>query len=248
MIEQKRKRACLLGLPVDITSMTTVLDLLLGAENSQQVITINPEMIMKAYKDGSLSALIKSADWVVPDGVGVVIALRMLGIKTQRVPGIELAFELLKVANKNGLKVALLGADESTIQAAKEELLKDLPDLNLVYVRNGYFSQDEEEKIIQKINQAQPDIILAGLGFPKQEILLKRFKNFQNKAIMIGVGGSFDVWSKKLKRAPKIFQKLNLEWFYRLLCQPSRFKRMFPTIPLFLLKIPLESKLNRKEY
>lgn len=248
MVEQKRKRACLLGLPIDITSLGQVRDLLLSADVSQHVITINPEMITKAYKDRNLSELIKSADWVVPDGVGVVIALKMLGVKANRIPGIELAFELLKVANEMGLKVALLGADEDTIQTAREELLKDLPNLNLVYIRNGYFSQDEEEKIIQEINQVQPDIILAGLGFPKQEILLKRFKNFQNKAIMIGVGGSFDVWSKKLKRAPKIFQKLNLEWFYRLLCQPSRFKRMFPTIPLFLLRIPLESKLNRKEY
>ena len=244
----KRNRACLLGLPIDITTLDEVKTSLLASQTAQQVLTINPEMVTKSYKDEQLSKLVKNMDWVIPDGVGVVMALRMIGVKTQRIPGIELAYELLKEANKQGLKVALIGADEDTIQTAKTELLKELPDLKIVYTRNGYFSNEEEKNILEDINNAQPDILLAGLGFPKQEKFLKSFKNFEKNTIMIGVGGSFDVWSKKLKRAPKIFQKLNLEWFYRLLCQPSRFSRMFPAIPLFLLRIPLENKLNRKEY
>ncbi len=242
------KRACLFGLPVDITTINEAKDYLLSAEHSMQVVTINPEMITKSYKNEELSELIKSADLVVPDGIGVVIALKMIGIKTARIPGIELAYSLLKEAEKKGLKVALVGADEDTVQKAKEELLKDMPNLNFAYVRNGYFNKDEENVIMKELKNLQPDLLFAGLGFPKQEIFIKNFKNISNKTIMIGVGGSFDVWAKKLKRAPKLFQKLNLEWFYRLLCQPNRFRRMFPSIPLFLLKVPLERKLHRKEY
>lgn len=242
------KRAALFGLPINITNLEEAKEYLLAANKSMQVITINPEMITKAYKDEELSTIIKNADLVIPDGIGVVIALKMIGIKTNRIPGIELAYSLLKTANEKGLKVAFVGANEDTIQCAKKELLKDFPNLDIVYIRNGYFNKDEEKVIMENLAQAQPDLLFAGLGFPKQEIFLKDFKKYSKNTIMIGVGGSFDVWSKKLKRAPKLFQKLNLEWFYRLLCQPSRFRRIFPSIPLFLLKVPLESKLHKKEY
>ena len=242
------KKACLFGLPVNITTLDEAKDYLLNATEPMQVITINPEMITKAYKNDELSTLIKKADVIVPDGAGVVIALRMIGVKTSRIPGIELAYSLLQEAEKRNLKVALIGADEDTIQKSKNELLKDLPNLNLIYLRNGYFNKDEENVIMQELAESQPDLLFAGLGFPKQEKFLEDFKKYSKNTIMIGVGGSFDVWAKKLKRAPKIFQKLNFEWFYRLLCQPSRFRRMFPSIPLFLLKVILERNLHRKEY
>ena len=242
------KRSCLFGLPINITSMDEVVETLINAQKPTQLVTINPEMIDKAQNNSEIADLIKSADFVTPDGIGVVMALKMVGIKTNRIPGIELAYNLLKIANEKGLKVALVGADEDTIQTAKKELLKDLPNLNIVYLRNGYFNNYEEENILQELANIQPDILLAGLGFPKQEQFLSNFKKLSKCSIMIGVGGSFDVWSKKVKRAPMIFQKLNLEWFYRLLCQPSRFNRVFPTIPLFLLKVPLKYKLHRKEY
>ena len=242
------KRACLFGLPIDVTTINESAAYLLSQNNPMQVITINPEMISKSYKDDSLSDLIKNADLVVPDGVGVVIALKMIGIKTVRVPGIELAHSLLLEAEKRELKVALIGADEDTIQTAKKELLKEMPNLKISYTRNGYFNKDEENVIIQELSELQPDLLFAGLGFPKQEIFLKNFKKYSKNTIMRGVGGSGDGWAKKLKRAPKLFQKLNLEWLYRLICQPSRFRRMFPAIPLFLLRVPLERNLHRKEY
>ena len=242
------KRACLFGLPIDITTMQNAKEKLLNADKPMQVVTINPEMLTVAHQNEELATLIKSADMVIPDGIGVVIGLKMIGVKTSRIPGIELAYELLKEANAKGLKVALIGATEETIQETKKELLKELPNLNIVYLRNGFFDNCEEVEIINELGKLQPDILLAGLGFPKQEKFIESFKNILKRAIMIGVGGSFDVWSKKVKRAPKIFQKLNLEWFYRLLCQPSRFKRMFPTIPLFLIKVALNQNLNRKEY
>lgn len=242
------KRTCLFGLPINITTLDEIKNHLLNSTNPMQVVTINPEMITKSYKDTELSQLIKNADVVVPDGIGVVIALKMVGIRTSRIPGIELSYALLKEAEKRNLTVALIGADEDTIQKAKNELLKDMPNLNFVYVRNGYFNKDEENVIIQDLAKLQPDLLFAGLGFPKQEKFLESFKKYSKNTIMIGVGGSFDVWAKKLKRAPLIFQKLYMEWFYRLLCQPSRFRRMFPSIPLFLLRVIIERKLHRKKY
>ncbi|MCQ2958323.1 MAG: WecB/TagA/CpsF family glycosyltransferase, partial [Candidatus Gastranaerophilales bacterium] len=143
----ERKRACLFGLPIDITTLNDAKEFLLNSEKPMQVVTINPEMLTNSYKDNELSELIKSADLVTPDGIGVVIGLKMIGIKTQRLPGIELAYSLLKEANEKGLKVALVGADEDTIQKAKSELLKDLPNLNFVYIHNGYFNNDEEQEI-----------------------------------------------------------------------------------------------------
>ncbi len=247
-MKNKRRRASLFGLPIDITTMNDAKDLLMFAEKPMHVITINPEMLTKSYKDEELSNIIKNADLVVPDGIGVVMGLKMIGVKTNRIPGIELAHGILEMAQMTSLTVALIGADEDTIQKTKAELLKQFPELNIIYVHNGYFNNEEEQIIIKELQNLQPDIILAGLGFPKQEKFLTNFKNFEKRTIMIGVGGSFDVWAKKVKRAPMIFQKLNLEWFYRLLCQPSRFSRMFPAIPLFLLRVPLNYKLNRKEY
>ena len=242
------KKTCLFGLPINITSMEEAIETLLNAKKPMQVVTINPEMVDKAQENNEIADLIKNADVVVPDGIGVVMALRLVGIKTNRIPGIELSHNLLKIAEERNLKAAMIGADEDTIQTAKNELLKEFPNLNIAYLRNGYFNNCEEEEILKELENIQPDILLAGLGFPKQEQFIANFKKLSKCSIMIGVGGSFDVWSKKVKRAPMIFQKLNLEWFYRLLCQPSRFNRVFPTIPLFLFKVPLKHKLHRKEY
>jgi N-acetylglucosaminyldiphosphoundecaprenol N-acetyl-beta-D-mannosaminyltransferase len=138
------------------------------------------------------------------------------------------------LASNNNYRLAFLGAKEEVIQKAKENFLNQYPNLNFTYVRNGYFSDDNE--IINELKQANPQILLVGLGSPKQEELISRLKNELQGCAMVGVGGSFDVFSGIVKESPVIFRKLGLEWLYRTILQPERFKRIFPVLPIFLIK------------
>lgn len=200
-----------------------------------QVVTINPEMLQYAEKDADFANIIKEAEMVIPDGIGVKIALKLTGKKADRIPGIDFARRLLCEASKNDIPVAIIGAKEEVISKAVENLQKEISGLNIVYYHNGYF--DNDEPIYNELKSKSPKLILVALGSPKQEEFIYKAKKILNPALMIGIGGSLDVWSGNLKRAPKVFQSLGLEWLYRTACQPSRFKRIFPALPLFLLKV-----------
>ena len=115
--------------------------------------------------------------------------------------------------------------------------------LNIIYKQDGYFSVEDEQRIVNNLKSSNPKLVLVALGVPKQEEFISKYKDEFNNTIFIGVGGSFDVWSGKVKRAPLLFQRLGLEWLWRLLNMPSRFKRIFPTIPLFLLEAIMEKNV-----
>jgi N-acetylglucosaminyldiphosphoundecaprenol N-acetyl-beta-D-mannosaminyltransferase len=136
--------------------------------------------------------------------------------------------------NNENIPVAIVGAKEEIISRAVENLKKELPQLNIVYSHNGYFDNDEE--IYNGLKNANPRLVLVAMGSPRQEQFIYNAKKVLNPCLMVGIGGSLDVWSGNIKRAPKLFQKLGLEWLYRTITQPSRFKRIFPTLPLFILK------------
>ena len=199
-----------------------------------QIVTINPEMFSQAEKDEEFANVLNSAEIIVPDGIGVIIALKIMGYEADRIPGIDLAKNLLEIAEKKQWSIALVGAKEEIISKTVENLKNELPALNIVYTHNGYFNN--EEVILNELKQAAPQLILAGMGSPMQEFFINKAKNVLNRGLMIGVGGSFDVWSGNIKRAPEIFQKSGTEWLYRTITQPERFKRIFPALPLFLLK------------
>lgn len=199
-----------------------------------QVVTINPEMIEYSSKDAEVKALINEAEMVVPDGVGVKIALKINGINTERIAGIDLARKLLEETALLNLPVAIIGAKEEIIQKAVENLNNEIPNINIVYFHNGYFENDN--LIYEDLKKYSPKLILVAMGFPRQEKFIYNAKDVLNPALMIGIGGSLDVWSGSIKRAPLIYQKLGLEWLYRTILQPERFKRIFPTLPLFIIK------------
>jgi len=250
-LEKNNKRACILTYPVDLLSMDQALD---KAEeyiiNSQgaHVVTINPEMITQARNNPTLDEILKSAELVIPDGIGVIIGLKTFGVKTPQLPGIEFSEQLIAICAQKGYKVGFLGAQEETLNLAVQNLEQKYPGLKVVFKRNGYFSDEDESQFIEDIKNAQPDVLFVALGVPKQEFWIYKYKNLLSHTIMVGVGGSFDVWANKVQRAPLAFRKLGLEWFYRLITQPSRFRRMFPTLPLFLLKVIFKRNENRKEY
>lgn len=239
----ERKQAKILGYNVDLFSFKDALTYIeekMDNSVGAQVVTINPEMIAFGNNNPELENILKTADLIVPDGIGIKIALKINGIKQEQIPGIEFAKEVIGVCQQKGYPIALIGAKEDTLIKASDNLINDYPNLNIAYKHDGFFDENEENEILDELVNIQPKIVLVALGVPKQEYVIKRFRNKLDKTIFIGVGGSFDVWSGEIQRAPIAFRKVGCEWLYRLLKQPSRFKRMFPTLPLFLLKVIME--------
>jgi len=227
----------LMGFNIDIYNFDEAISVaksLIDGKCVSQIVTINPEMFEYASKDAEFANIVKEAEMVIPDGVGVKLALQINGFKSQRIPGVDFAKKLLKESAINNIPVAIIGAQKDVIEKAVENLQKEIDSLNIVYYHDGYFDNDKD--IYDELCSKSPKLILVATGSPKQEKFIYNAKKYLNSALMIGIGGSLDVWSGKVKRAPKIFQILGLEWLYRTITQPSRFKRIFPTLPLFLLK------------
>lgn len=228
------------GVPISKMSMDqTVAYLTNVIEQRQphQVITANPIMVMAAQDDPAYLSMMQRAELIVPDGTGVVWAAKYVGEPVvERVPGYDLIHELMKVGESKSWKVYLLGASNEVIQAAAEKLRTAYPRIKLVGVRDGYFKDEQDAEVIQDIVDAAPDLLFVGRSAANQEPWIGKYKQQIGVPVMMGVGGSFDVLSGKLKRAPVLFQKLRLEWFYRLMQEPWRYKRML-LLPKFALKV-----------
>ena len=243
----EKKRAKILGFEVDLLSFDDALAFIKNKSESQstQTVTINPEMIALGENNQEFGGILKTADLIIPDGFGIKLGLKIKGINQERIPGIEFAKKLIEYCAENELPIALLGAKEETLQDASNNLLKEFPKLNIAYKRNGYFNSEEEKVIVEELKAISPKLVLVALGVPKQEIFIKNIKSDFTNTMFVGVGGSFDVWSGKVKRAPVFFRKIGCEWFWRLIKEPSRFNRMFPTLPLFLFKVIIEKITNK---
>ena len=245
----ERKQAQVLGYNVDLFGFQDSLDYskyLLESEYSAHVITINPEMIEYALKNEDFSNLINKAELVIPDGMGIKIALVVNGVNQGRIPGIEYAKEMLKICERLNIPVGLIGSQKTVIEKAVENLMKEMPSLNIVYCHDGFFQQEEEAQIINDIKESGARFILVALGSPKQEFFIDNARNVIKNALWVGVGGSFDVWSGMVKRAPVIFRKLGLEWLYRIINNPKRITRIFPTLPIFVSRVIINKILNKK--
>jgi N-acetylglucosaminyldiphosphoundecaprenol N-acetyl-beta-D-mannosaminyltransferase len=208
-----------------------------------QIVTINPEMISTAQKNKEFSKIISEAELVVPDGIGIEIGLKILGHQVRRIPGIELGKALIVKFSKENRPIAFIGAKPNVANLTIENLKKEIENLNVVYSHDGYFSDDKQ--IMKEVVSSNPELVLVALGSPKQEFFINELKKMIPNTLFIGLGGSFDVWAGVVERAPEIYQKFGLEWLYRTVKEPQRFKRIFPTLPLFILKV-LQERLNRK--
>lgn len=198
------------------------------------IYTPNPEMVMAAQKDKEFLKILNSADLVIPDGIGVVYAswLNKLKLK-QRVAGYDLITSIFENVKKP-TTVYLLGSQKGVCEIAKKNIEAKYKNIKVVGFHHGYFKEQEQILILNEIQSLKPHILLVGLGFPKQEKWI--YKNrFLPVKISAAIGGSIDVMAGTVKRAPVIFQKLGLEWFYRVLKQPSRIKRV-AVFPEFILK------------
>lgn len=227
----ERELVKLQNLPID----TFTFDEALEYTKKGQVITINPEMIFYASKHPEFANIIKEAELVIPDGIGVQIGLKILGHNVRRIAGIEFGRKILKKYSAENKTCALIGAKPEVIEKAVENLQKEVKNINIVYSHDGYFKDDSE--ILNNLTARCPDVVLTALGAPKQEEFNYKAKKLLPNTLFIGVGGSFDVWAGVVKRAPKIYQKLGIEWLYRTVKEPKRFRRIFPTLPLFVIKV-----------
>lgn len=200
------------------------------------VVTANPEIVEYANEHQDYKDIIISADYITPDGVGIIMASKWLNQPLQeRITGFDLMNELFRVADEKALKVYLLGAEESVIEAAALKVKELYTGLELVGYNHGYIDI-KDDTLPKSIAELEPDIILTALGFPRQEKWVSRHYALFNKGLFMGVGGSFDVLAGKVNRAPVFWQKMRLEWLYRLIQQPSRWKRML-ALPRFVLKV-----------
>ena len=202
-----------------------------------QVITANPIMLMAALAKPKYMEMMRRAELIVPDGTGIVWAAKYLGQPVvEKIAGIELLQQLLNVGETKGWRVFLLGASPETIEITADKLKKRYPLIQFVGVRDGYFSPEEDNQVIQQIREAAPDILFVGRSADNQDTWIDRYKEQLQVPVMMGIGGSFDVLSGKLKRAPKWFIRFHLEWFYRLLQEPWRYRRML-LLPQFVLRV-----------
>lgn len=200
------------------------------------LVTANPEIVEYANSHKDYKRIIVSADMIVADGIGIIMASRILGKPLpERITGYELLHDLLQIADLKRHRVYFLGAEGAVISAASERLKKQYPGMNLVGFHHGYIDI-HDKKFAQKIAVLEPDIIITALGFPRQEEWVNEHGELFNKGIFIGVGGSFDVIAGKVKGAPEIWRRLNIEWLYRLIQQPARWRRML-SLPIFSCKV-----------
>ena len=198
------------------------------------VVTANPEVMMIAQNDPEMdAALCRDSATIIADGIGVVKAAHSLGLReVERIPGVELAQELLRHAGESGKRIYLYGAKEEVVQALAARIRAAAPAARLVGVRNGYGGDDEG--VFADVLAQQPDLVLVALGVGRQEKLIARWLERFDRGVFVGVGGSFDVLSGHKERAPELFLKLNLEWLYRIAKEPQRLGRFMRSNLRFL--------------
>jgi N-acetylglucosaminyldiphosphoundecaprenol N-acetyl-beta-D-mannosaminyltransferase len=216
------------------------------------VVTLGVEMIMAAQCDAEFRRLINTCALSVCDSIGVLAASRMRGGPLrERVTGVELVDLLAERSARTGdLRLFLLGAAEGTAAAAAERLTARYPGVRIAGTRNGYFQPDESSEVARTIAASGANVLLAGLGFPKQEKWIARFGAAAGCGVGLGVGGSFDVLAGKVRRAPRAIQRAGLEWAYRLIREPSRWRRQvaLPRFAVAQTREWLSMKLRKRSH
>jgi len=244
------KRIAVLNVMIDAVTMDQAVARLekyiAKSDRCHMVATANAEMVMMAAEDPELHKALLHSDLVVADGAGVVWAARHFGSPVpERVAGFDLAQKLLERSARNNYRVYFFGGAPGVAEQAKIAAEKHYPGVNIVGIRDGFFSEADEEAILSEITNCEPDILLVALGVPKQEKWLSKHLSGLHMPVAIGVGGTFDVMAGIMKRAPLWMQTANLEWLFRLLMQPQRFFRML-ALPKFVFRVLLYKQNETK--
>ena len=232
----------IMQVPFHTPTREMALETLLGfleSERNHLVVTPNPEAVMLSQRDGAFLQALQQADLVLPDAIGILIAAKWLRIPMpSRVPGCDITFALLEAASlrSSGVTAFILGAAPGVALTAAKNLQAKFPGLHILGTKDGYFDADGEIIILDEIKRLKPDILLVGMGMPRQELWAVKHLHGLPCKITLCIGGSIDIMAGTVKRAPRFMQRVGLEWLYRLITQPTRAKRML-VLPLFLLEI-----------
>ena len=245
------QRTNLLGVPVDLCHPDEFISRIEAGFHSpvpRTVLAVNPEKIMLSRKDRDLSRALRQADFLIPDGIGVIIGLKLLYGRriagAVRIAGIELMESLLRFADRMGKRVFLLGGSAEVNEKAARIISHRYPGLVLAGYKHGYGTGSADAALVREIGSLDVDILFVGLGSPKQEKWIQKHRNELRAKICMGVGGSFDVLVGKISRAPEWMQKAGLEWLFRLFREPGRIKRQL-ALPRFALEL-LKERITRE--
>ena len=213
-----------------------ILEDLLTTNKKEFIITVNPEIIMKSYKNIEIKEmLLNDNNILVPDGISIIKKAKQYNINIkERITGVDISSKALEICNKTKKSRYLFGSKKEVLDKLIININQKYPNINIVGFSDGYV--EDKDKIMQEIISLSPDLILIALGVPNQELLINKYIEKAKKGVFIGVGGTFDVLSGCKKRAPKLFIKLNLEWLYRIICEPTRLKRFIQNNIVFMFK------------
>lgn len=208
----------------------------LDGERKCFIVTANPEIVMHTREKNEYKMIVQSADYVIPDGIGIIKASNwMKEPLKERIPGFELMLDLLAYADKQELSCFFLGAKEAINEKAVKEVEKSYPGIKIAGRHHGYFDIDDSA-VAEQVKKTTPDLIFVALGMPRQEQWIAKYMSEFDKGLFMGVGGSFDTLTGEVKRAPQKWIDLNLEWLYRFLKQPIRFKRLLKVME-FMVRV-----------
>ncbi len=242
-----KERLKILNVWVDPICMEEALqraELFLSGDRARAVFAVNPEKSFSALEDPLLQEILRSSDLLIPDGIGIVMAARILyGAELSRVPGVELMDSLCGLASRKGESIFIYGAKEEVNAAAARALKKKYPELRIAGRSHGYVPEEEMGALIERINRSGAGILFLALGSPKQEKWFARHRDaLERVRICQGIGGTLDTIAGNVRRAPSVWRAFALEWLYRLLSEPSRLRRQ-RVLPLFAWKV-LATRLN----
>ena len=230
-----------MGLKFDSMTMDEALsraEALLRGDKAAYVVTPNAEIAYEALHDGQLREMLNGADLMMPDGAGVVLASKLLRTPVkQKVAGVDFAAGLLGILERNGQSLYLLGGKPGIGELAAQKMLEAHPQLRIAGIADGYFQ--DEAPVIAKINASGADALFVCLGAPKQERFMVQHRQELHVHLMAGLGGSLDAFAGTVQRAPAWMIRLNLEWLYRLIREPKRFRRML-RLPKYLWAVMLK--------
>lgn len=242
------KTAKILGVEFDNLTLATAVDAAMEqirAHKKGYVVTPNSEIVYVAQTDTVFRDILNRASLVLPDGIGIIYAAKILGQKLSgKVAGCDFAEALVYQLSQEGRSLFLLGAKPGVAELAAKNLQKKYPGLVIAGTCDGYFKNEADA--VKAVNDARPDVLFVCLGAPKQERFMAGHMDELNVTLSCGLGGSVDVFAGTVQRAPEIFIKLGLEWFYRLLKEPKRIGRMM-SLPKFMLLVIRTKLFGKKE-
>lgn len=243
------RRIEILGIPVDCVTRREALDFvdaLIAGNRRGAILAVNPEKVIKAQQDPQLLGVLRSAALLIPDGIGVVTAARILGQGRieERVPGADLMLAICERSVTPGYRIFLYGATAEVNRKAQSALRASYPGINIVGASDGYVAEERMPALIEAINASRADILFVALGSPRQEMWIARWLPSLGVKVCQGVGGTFDIIAGAVRRAPLAWQAANLEWAYRLMRQPRRVLRQM-ALPRFAWQV-LARRLERR--